>query len=212
LFKTARFDELKAHSDRIVRLVANLYPQLMAVRDRRKRFDGRLLLLEPRYLEALLAFKGGGVAPDANSTLRIAYGTVKRAPPGEPGANIGAFTSVAQVVAKTTGKEPFDTPQSLLSAAKGSARSRYADRALGDVPVDFLSDLQITNGNSGSATLNARGELVGLAFDGTYESVASDWLFVPSTRSIHVDLRYILFLLQDVDHAQELLDELGAAH
>ena len=80
------------------------------------------------------------------------------------------------------------------------------------MPVDFLSDLHITNGNSGSATLNARGELVGLAFDGTYESVASDWLFVPSTRSIHVDLRYILFLLEDVDHAHELLAELGAPH
>ncbi|HEY1535291.1 MAG TPA: S46 family peptidase [Polyangiaceae bacterium] len=211
LFDTAHFKALGEHSDPIVRLVAKLYPQLLAVRDRRKRFDGKLLLLEPRYLEALLAFKGGALAPDANSTLRVAYGTVKRAPQGEPGANIGAFTSVAQVVAKTTGKEPFDTPQSLLSAAKDSTHSRYADRALGDVPVDFLSDLHITNGNSGSATLNARGELVGLAFDGTYESVASDWLFVPSTRSIHVDLRYILFLLQDVEHAQELLTELGAA-
>jgi hypothetical protein len=212
LFNTAHFKGLGAHSDPIVRLVAKLYPQFLAVRDRHKRFDGKLLLLEPRYLEALLAFKGGAVAPDANSTLRIAYGTVKKAPPGEPGANIGAFTSVAQIVAKTTGKEPFDTPESLLAAAKDSAHSRYVDRALGDVPVDFLSDLHITNGNSGSATLNARGELVGLAFDGTYESVASDWLFVPSTRSIHVDLRYILFLLQDVDHAQELLSELGAAH
>ena len=212
LFDTAHFKALGEHSDPIVRLIAKLYPQFLAVRDRRKRFDGRLLLLEPRYLEALLAFKGGALAPDANSTLRVAYGTVKRAPPDEPGANIGAFTSVAQVVAKTTGKEPFDTPQSLLSAAKDSTHSPYADRALGDVPVDFLSDLHITNGNSGSATLNARGELVGLAFDGTYESVASDWLFVPSTRSIHVDLRYILFLLQDVDHAQELLGELSAAH
>jgi hypothetical protein len=81
---------------------------------------------------------------------------------------------------------------------------------LGDVPVDFMTNLQITNGNSGSATLNARGELVGLAFDGTYESVASDWLFQPNNRSIHVDLRYILFLLESVDHAQELLNELGA--
>jgi hypothetical protein len=212
LFNTAHFKALALHSDPIVRLVAKLYPQFVAVRERHKRFDGRLLLLEPRYLEALLAFKGGAVAPDANSTLRIAFGTVKKAPPDEPGANIGAFTSVAQVVAKTTGKEPFDTPQSLLAAAKDSAHSRYADRALGDVPVDFLSDLHIINANSGSATLNARGELVGLAFDGTYQSVASDWLFVPSTRSIHVDLRYILFLLQDVEHAQELLSELGAAH
>jgi hypothetical protein len=211
LFDSASFSALPRHPDSVVRLVARLYPQLLAVRDRRKRFDGRLLSLQPRYLAALLAYKGGAVAPDANSTLRVAYGTVQRAPSGTPGANLGAFTSVAQVVAKTTGKEPFDTPQSLLEAAKASPRSRYADQALGDVPVDFLTNLQITNGNSGSATLNSRGELVGLAFDGTYESVASDWLFQPSNRSIHVDLRYILFLLESVDHAQELLSELGSA-
>jgi hypothetical protein len=70
--------------------------------------------------------------------------------------------------------------------------------------------LQITNGNSGSATLNAKGELVGLAFDGTYQSVASDWVFSPTTRTIHVDLRYVLFLLREVEHASSLLDELGA--
>jgi hypothetical protein len=99
----------------------------------------------------------------------------------------------------------------LLEAAKTAARSPYVDKSLGDVPVDFLSDLHITNGNSGSATLNARGELVGLAFDGTFESVASDWAYLPSTRTIHVDLRFILYLLTDVDHAQSLLRELGVA-
>jgi len=209
LFRTGRFAELARHPDPIVRLVAKLYPELRAARDRYKRFDGQLLLQKPRYLEALLAFKGGEVAPDANGTLRVAYGTVQRAPAGEPGEKLGAFTSVAQIVAKTTGKEPFDTPLPLLDAAKHSTHSRYADATLGDVPVDFLSDLHITNGNSGSATLNARGELVGLAFDGTYESVASDWVFSPSTRSIHVDLRYVLFLLNDVEHADALLGELG---
>src|SRR5205814_10124575 len=104
-----------------------------------------------------------------------------------------------------------DTPQSLLAVAPQGPRSRFAEASLGDVPVDFLSDLHITNGNSGSATLNAKGELVGLAFDGTYESVASDWVFSPITRSIHVDLRYVLFLLHDVEHAQALLAELGVA-
>ena len=134
---------------------------------------------------------------------------MKKAPTGEPGADIGAFTTLASMVKKHTGKEPFDAPQKLLEAAKKGPRSRFAAKGLGDVPVDFLSDLHITNGNSGSATLNAKGELVGLAFDGTYESVASDWLFTPNTRSIHVDLRYILFMLDEVEGAQRLLAELG---
>jgi len=211
LFEKATPASLARHPDPIVRMMTKLYPHLRAVDDRRKRFEGRLLLLEPHYLEALLAFKGGAVAPDANSTLRIAYGTVKRAPAGEPGANIGAFTSLSSMVAKNTGKEPFNAPPRLLAAAVQGPRSRFAEASLGDVPVDFLSDLHITNGNSGSATLNAKGELVGLAFDGTFESVASDWVFSPTTRSIHVDLRYVLFLLKEVEHAQELLGELGVA-
>lgn len=211
LFEKATPQQLQNHADPIVRLMAKLYPELRAVDERRKRIEGKLLLVKPRFLEALLAFRGGAVAPDANSTLRIAYGTVKRAPAGEPGANLGAFTSVASLVAKNTGKEPFNAPDKLLAAAKASSKSRFADRALGDVPVNFLSDLHITNGNSGSATLNAKGELVGLAFDGTYESVASDWVFSPTTRSIHVDLRYILFLLAEVDRADALLTELGVA-
>jgi Peptidase S46 len=211
LFKSARFGTLGQNPDPIVRLIAKLYPALSAAIERRKRFQGKLLELGPRYSEALLAFKGGQVAPDANSTLRIAYGTVKKAPQGEPGADLGAFTSLSQVVAKNTGKEPFDAPPKLLAAAKDAAHSRFFDPTLKDVPVDFMSDLHITNGNSGSATLNARGELVGLAFDGTYESVASDWAFKANTRSIHVDLRYILFLLSSVDPAPNLLTELGVS-
>ncbi|MET0791562.1 MAG: S46 family peptidase [Polyangiaceae bacterium] len=211
LFKGAHFGTLGQSADPIVRLVAQLYPDFLAAIERRKRFQGKLLELGPRYVEALLAFKGGQVAPDANSTLRIAYGTVKKPPPGEPGADQGAFTSLSQLVRKNTDKKPFDAPPRLLAAAKESAHSRYFDPTLGDVPVDFMSDLHITNGNSGSATLNARGELVGLVFDGTYESVTSDWAFKPNTRSIHVDLRYILFLLDSVDHASNLLTELGVS-
>jgi len=211
LFDRGRFAAFAQSPDPIVRLAAKLYPALRAAEERSKRFAGKLRLLKPRYLAALLAFKGGAVAPDANATLRIAYGTVQPAPPGAPGANIGAFTSLRQMVAKNTGKAPFNAPQRLLDAAKTANRSAYFDKALGDVPVDFMSDLHITNGNSGSATLNARGELVGLAFDGTFESVASDWAFVPSTRTIHVDLRFILYLLTDVDRAQTLLSELGIA-
>lgn len=211
LFEKATPASLARHPDPIVRLMTRLYPHLRAVDDRRKRFEGRLLLLEPRYLEALLAFQGGAVAPDANSTLRIAYGTVEKAPKGAPGADLGAFTSLASMVAKNTGNPPFNAPQKLLDAAPRGPRSRYAEPSLRDVPIDFLSDLHITNGNSGSATLNGKGELVGLAFDGTFESVASDWVFDADTRSIHVDLRYVLFLLEEVEHAQALLSELGVA-
>lgn len=211
LFEHGKPAALAQHTDPIVHLLAKLYPAFKAAEDRDKRFEGMRLLHEPRYMEALLAFKGGAVAPDANGTLRISYGVLRKAPEGQPGSDIGAFTSLASLVKKATGQEPFDPPPALLVAAKTSQASRFAEKSLGDVPVDFLSDVHITGGNSGSATLNAKGELVGLAFDGTYQSVASDWVFSPDTRSIHVDWRYVLFLLRDLAHADNVLTELGTA-
>jgi len=142
LFDKAKPAALAASADPIVRMMSKLYPALRAVDDRRKARDGKLLLLKPRYLEALLAFKGGAVAPDANSTLRVAYGTVKKAPDGEPGANIGAFTSVAEMAKKNSGKEPFNAPARLLAAAKTSTQSRFVEKSIADVPVDFLSGVQ----------------------------------------------------------------------
>ena len=85
----------------------------------------------------------------------------------------------------------------------------YADASLGSVPVNFLSTVDTTGGNSGSPTLNGKGELVGLLFDGTFESVASNFLFDPTTtRSIHVDSRYMLWNMSDVDGAGRLIQEM----
>ena len=79
----------------------------------------------------------------------------------------------------------------------------------GSVPVNFLSDLDITGGNSGSPTMNGKGELVGLAFDGNYEAISSGWVYnAKLTRTIHVDSRYMLWLMQEVDGADNLLKEM----
>lgn len=76
--------------------------------------------------------------------------------------------------------------------------------------MNFLSTVDTTGGNSGSPTLNARGELVGLLFDGNYESMIADWDYMPRiTRSIHVDIRYVLWIMDEGDHADSLLTELG---
>ena len=114
------------------------------------------------------------------------------------------------MIAKNKGAEPFDVPERLVAAASAKKLGPYVDEKLRDVPVDFLADLHITGGNSGSATLNAKGELTGLVFDGNYEAMASDWVFQPSlTRSIHVDVRYVLWLLDGVDKGHHLLKEMG---
>ena len=123
------------------------------------------------------------------------------------------FTTLAGIVAKTTGEDPFITPQPMLDAIAGGAGPQYRMASLGDVPVNFLSDVDTTGGNSGSPTLNAKGELVGLLFDGNYESLSADWIFNPDlTRSIHVDARYMRWVMDEVDHAERLLEEMGLPH
>ena len=96
-------------------------------------------------------------------------------------------------------------------AIKARNYGPYADPALGgELPINFLSDLDITNGNSGSPTLNGKGELVGLAFDGTIEGVASDVVFNPAnTRTISVDARYMIWTLDLLDGGDHLLKEMG---
>jgi hypothetical protein len=211
LFKKARSADLKSSKDPVVQLALRLRPMQKAAEERSERTAGKMAVLKPKYVEALRKFRQAEIAPDANSTLRITYGTVRGYKP-KPGAPpYVPFTKLEGVVAKNTGKEPFNAPPALLAAAAEKKKTApYVDEKLGDVPVDFLSDLHITGGNSGSATMNAKGELVGLAFDGNYEAMASDWVFVPSiARSIHVDVRYVMWLLDAVFDGDHILEEIG---
>jgi hypothetical protein len=210
LFRKATTADLKKSKDPLLALAVELRPLEREAEERQERLAGRMAVLKPKYIEAMRAYRKDPFAPDANSTLRVTYGTVRGykanpdAPPYRP------FTALSEVIAKHKGTTPFDVPERLRSAQAAKKLGPYVDARLGDVPVDFLADLHITGGNSGSATLNARGELVGLVFDGNYEAMASDWVFQPSlTRSIHVDVRYILWLLDAVDGGDHLLHEMG---
>jgi hypothetical protein len=126
-------------------------------------------------------------------------------------------TTLAGILQKQTGEGDFDAPKvqlDAIQALRAGKKTPYVDASLRDVPVNFLSTVDTTGGNSGSPTLNAKGELVGLLFDGTYESVASNYVFDPvTTRSIHVDVRYMLWNMAEVDGAARLLQEMsiGAA-
>jgi hypothetical protein len=203
--------ELRGSKDRLIRLATALRPFQQRLEDAKKAEEGALALLRPRYVAALQEFSPRPLAPDANGTLRVTYGTVRGYRPAADAPAARPFTVLGEVVAKHTGHDPFDCPPRLREAVQQHRLGRYADDELHDVPVDFLSDTDITNGNSGSATLNDRGELVGLAFDGNIEGVASDWLFMPDvTRTIHVDARYILWVMDVVDGAHGLLREMGA--
>jgi len=210
LLQKATSADLKKSKDPLIALALELRPLMKEAEERHQAFAGRMAVLKPKYMDALRSFSKDTFAPDANSTLRITYGTVRGYKPKPDAAPYRPFTTLAEVVAKNKGAEPFDVPERLVAAQAANKLGPYVDETLGDVPVDFLSDLHITGGNSGSATLNAKGELTGLAFDGNYESMASDWQFQPAiTRTIHVDVRYVLWLLDAVDKGDHLLKEMG---
>jgi hypothetical protein len=209
LLKTATTADLEKSKDPLIKLALALRPAHKAAEDRDKAYSGAMLLLRPRYVEALQKMEARPLAPDANGTLRITFGTVRGYRPSPEAPEFRPFTTVSEMVKKKAAW-PFDVPGYALDTVKGGKFGPYVDAQLGEVPVDFLSDLDITGGNSGSPTLNSRGELVGLAFDGNYEAMASDWLFQPSiTRTIHVDIRYVEWLLDAVYPGQHILKEMG---
>ena len=206
--------DLLATKDSFILLAASLEPLATANREAAKNRSGALARLGPRYMEAMLAKAGGLVAPDANSTLRVTFGQVKGVD-AKDGLYYKPQTTLTGIVQKHTGEGDFDAPKvqlDAIQALRAGKKTPYLDPALGDVPVNFLSTVDTTGGNSGSPTLNAKGELVGLLFDGTYESVASNYLFDPvTTRSIHVESRYMLWNMMDVDGAANLLAEMSLA-
>ncbi|RBF13096.1 S46 family peptidase, partial [Xanthomonas oryzae pv. oryzae] len=189
-----------------------LMPSLLQIERDEKRREGEELLARPRYLQALADYKksqGEFVYPDANSSLRITFGNVKGYTPKD-GVAYTPFTTLEGVAAKDTGADPFDSPKALLDAVKAKRYAGLEDKRLGTVPVNFLSDLDITGGNSGSPVMDAQGKLVGLAFDGNWESVSSNWVFDPAmTRMIAVDSRYLRWIMTEVAPAPQLLKELG---
>ncbi len=215
-FRIGLFDataaQLAASKDSFVALAVALHPLAEANRDRVKETNGAYSRLRPRHMKALLTKEGGLVAPDANSTLRVTFGTVKGVSPRDGMYHLPQ-TTLQGVLEKATGKGDFDAPQRELDAIRAlraGKKTPYLDPKLADVPVDFLSDVDTTGGNSGSAVLNGKSELVGLLFDGTFDTLASDFLFDKArTRSIQVDSRYMLWTMTEVDGALHLVEEMG---
>jgi hypothetical protein len=206
-------EQLRARHDPLLDLAFGLDAELRALKERNDRFDGAVSRLRPRWQRAVMAHAGRPVAPDANGTLRVALAKVQGYSPRD-GVFMRPQTTLAGVVEKNTGEEPFAAPPELLAAAPGAPASRWADPKLKDVPVAFLADADTTGGNSGSPVLNSRGELVGVNFDRVWENVANDFGYNPEVaRNISVDIRYMLWLMEATggEAARPLLEEMGVA-
>lgn len=204
--------DFKASSDPFIQLALALYPGEMAKEAKEKARIGKLQQARPAFMEAVIAYnksQGKPVYADANSSLRVSYGKVKGYSP-QDGITATPFTTLEGLAAKyVKGDAEFDAPEKLLNAIKAKDYGRYHQQWLGSVPVNFLSTLDITGGNSGSPSLNNKAELVGLLFDGVYESIIGDWDYDDDlNRAISVDSRYMLWVMEKVDGATNLIEEM----
>lgn len=202
-------EELRTRKDPLIELGFALDRDIREWLLRKARWDGMVARLRPQWRRAVIAHAGKPVAPDANSTLRISFAKVGGYEPRD-GVRYVPHTTLKGILEKHTDQEPFDVPDALLAAARARNVGPWRDAALGDVPVNFLSDGDTTGGNSGSPTLNGKGELVGVNFDRVWENVANDFGYNPAVnRNINVDIRYALWILDRVEGATALLKELG---
>jgi hypothetical protein len=205
----ANVEELMKTGDPFIELAAGLEKEMKDLREEGKALRQELLDLKKVYLAGLLEKQEGRIAPDANSTIRFTYGFIQGYSPRDA-VYYEPQTTLRGVIEKGTGVFPFHVPDKIKDLYQAKDFGRYKDKKLEDIPACFLNTTSVTGGNSGSPTLNARGEQIGIIFDMTYESVTADYYEVPELqRTISVDIRYVLFVTEKFSGAKHIIEELG---
>jgi hypothetical protein len=204
--------ELEELNDPFIKMAAALYPELNELTAQGQSFNAGVIPIRKKYIDALYEWKGSNMYPDANGTMRFTYGNVRGYAP-EDAVWYYPFTTLRGVIKKDRHEDPFDVPAGLTELFNKKEFGNYVDPELEQVPVAFTHMGDITGGNSGSPVMNAKGELIGLAFDGNYESMISDWQYdADLQRVISVDIRYVLFITDKFGKAGFILDEMGVKH
>lgn len=200
-----------ASTDPMLVAAKTLLPAYVRIEEEGKQREGELLRLRPAYMRALTAYnrsQGRAIYPDANSTLRVSYGRITPMSPRD-GVDYRPLTTVQGIVEKHTGVKPFDAPKPLREAIAKGDFGTTADPVLKTQTVNLMTNLDTTGGNSGSPVLDADGKLIGLNFDSNWEAVSASWMYDPRfKRAIHVDMRYLRWLLAKVYPAPHLLQEM----
>ncbi len=182
-----------------------------------KKFDGKLTRREgvlnklmADYVAVKEIYQSKNFIPDANSTLRLTFGRIKGYSPADA-TYMSPFTSIGGLIEKgNSGSDEFRYPQTIKEAWLAKNFGAYYKKEINDVPVNILYNMDTTGGNSGSPIMNAYGELVGVNFDRAYEATINDFAWNESySRSIGVDIRYVLWIADKIDNAQFILKEMG---
>ncbi len=196
--------------DKIQDLAAIFAPQVSAMRSDWVDISAELDALMPRLADIKQKHTGGNFIPDANATLRLTYGYVKGYSPSDA-VNNDPFTTIDGILEKAQPSGDYYMPENILEKFKTvNANDNLKHPTKGQVVVGILYNLDTTGGNSGSPILNARGELVGVNFDRAFSATINDFEWNESySRSIGVDIRYVLYVMKYVSGADAVLDELG---
>ena len=200
--------QLRQLNEPLIDFAAEIVTLNMQAQDSARVFNRVVATWRPLLVQAMSEMRGTTSYPDANRTLRFTYGEVKGYIPHDA-AVYQAFTNLSGVIEKDTGREPFDAPEKLKQLYKTRDFGPYATADGQNVPVNFLSTTDIIGGNSGSPIMNGRGEQIGIVFDGNYEGLGNDFFYNDAKgRTISVDIRYVLFILDKFGGAGYLLKEL----
>ena len=201
-------EEVQDLGDPFIDFAGRLYVLMQEQKEIDKARKGALDKLYAQLIDVKQEFLATDFIPDANSTLRLTYGYIRGYEPKDA-VYYSPITTLQGVVEKTTGEDPFISPQKLLDLAEARDFGRFEHPKLKSVPVAILYNMDTTGGNSGSAVFNARGELVGVNFDRAFEATINDFAWSESySRSIAVDIRYVLWITQKYGGATYLLKEM----
>ena len=200
----------KFEKDLAMKLRSAVFESYMALMVKSSEFAKVIDPLHKSYLKGLMEMANGApMAPDANFTMRLTYGNVKAYSPKD-GVTFNHYTTLKGVMEKEDpDNSEFIVPARLKELYEQKDFGVYA-LPNGEMPVAFLTTNDITGGNSGSGILNARGELIGLAFDGNWESLSGDINFDDNLqRCINVDIRYVLFVIEKLGNCKRIIDEMN---
>lgn len=205
-------EDFKNSDDPYIQFAVSQYENDQKLEKEAQELGGKLAQARPAFMAAMIAFKkskGEPVYADANSSLRITYGNVKGYSP-QDGLTATPFTTLEGMLAKyVAGDEEFDLFDNIRKAISEKNYGKYYREKVNSIPVNYLSTLDITGGNSGSPTLNGKGEFVGLVFDGVYESIIGDWDYdTKLNRAIHTSVPFMLWTMEYIDGAQNVVDEM----
>lgn len=202
-------EEAEEVNDILLNFAMNAKEIQKSLQEKIKRWDGELTILLPKYLSAKMEWKKTNFVPDANRTLRLTYGYIRGYSPADA-VKYYPITTLRGVIEKGKESGDFQLPDKIRELYNKKDFGRFVNKKLNDVPVAILYSTDTSGGNSGSPIMNAYGELIGVNFDRAFEATINDFAWSEDySRSIGVDIRYILWVTQKVGGADFLLKELG---